>query len=248
MDNVGSSDRAIRCLNIYGAFNCAPPFSPERSLATVVSEVIPSNTGDSCAQSKAWPFVKRSLRRTQLNSFVWPDRHAADGGTPLKSVAGESVRLIDSRSGQVERSCRTKLPTLDFLAQILPGRRNEIEQLLNLLGRPCDPVPPVFVYGPTATGKTSVVCEAMRVLRRPHAYVSCRSCHTSQLMYESILNQLVGQVRSATNNYSSSRKCDSLIDFAKHLPEACAQALSRKIALDKRLRSIMKDRASQRPV
>lgn len=120
--------------------------------------------------------------------------------------------------------------------------RNEIEQLLNLLGRPCDLVPPVFVHGPTATGKTSVVCEAMRVLRLPHAYVSCRSCHTSQLMYESILNQLVGQVRSATNNYSSARKCENLNDFAKHLPEACAQALSRKIALEKRLRSIRKVR------
>lgn len=115
--------------------------------------------------------------------------------------------------------------------------RNEINQLLNLLGRPCDPVPPVFVYGPTATGKTSIVHEAIRVLRRPHAYVSYRSSHIPRLMFE-----LLGHVRSASNNYSSARKCESLIDFAKHLPEACAQALSRKRALDKRLRSITKVR------
>jgi origin recognition complex subunit 5 len=115
--------------------------------------------------------------------------------------------------------------------------RNEINQLLNLLGRPCDPVPPVFVYGPAATGKTSIVREAIRVLRRPHAYVSCRSSHTPRLMFESILNQLLGHVRSASNNYSSARKCERVIDFTKHLPGACAQALSRKSSQDKRLRS-----------
>lgn len=118
--------------------------------------------------------------------------------------------------------------------------RNEINQLLNLLGRPCDPVPPVFVYGPAATGKTSILREAMRVLRRPHAYVSCRSSHTPRLMFESILNQLLGHVRSVSNKYSSSRKCERLIDFTKHLPGACAQALSRKSSHDKRLRSAQK--------
>ena len=118
--------------------------------------------------------------------------------------------------------------------------RNEINQLLNLLGRPCDPMPPVFVYGPAATGKTSIVREAFRVLRRPHAYVSCRSSHTPRLMFESILNQLLGHVRSASNNYSSARKCEGLIDFTKHLPGACAQALSHKSSHDKRLRSVRK--------
>ena len=117
--------------------------------------------------------------------------------------------------------------------------RNEINQLLNVLGRPCDPIPPVFVHGPAATGKTSIVREAMRVLRRPHAYASCRSSHTPRLMFESILNQLLGHVRSASNHYASARKCERLIDFTKHLPGACAQALACK---EKRLRSIRKVR------
>ena len=112
--------------------------------------------------------------------------------------------------------------------------RNEISELLNLLGRPDDPVPPLFVYGPAATGKTSIVREAMRVLKRPHAYVTCRSSHSPRLLFESILNQLQGHVRSMANNYSSVRRCEKVLDFTKQLPGACEQALSRKTKQSKR--------------
>lgn len=105
---------------------------------------------------------------------------------------------------------------------------------MNLLGRPDDPVPPLFVYGPAATGKTSIVREAVRVLKRPHAYVTCRSSHSPRLLFESILNQLQGHVRSLANNYSSVRRCEKVLDFTKQLPGACEQALSRKTKQSKR--------------
>ncbi|KAJ2269666.1 Origin recognition complex subunit 5, partial [Coemansia sp. RSA 371] len=39
-----------------------------------------------------------------------------------------------------------------------PGREEQIEQITALLGEPCDPTPPcIFVYGSSATGKTSVI-------------------------------------------------------------------------------------------
>jgi len=129
---------------------------------------------------------------------------------------------------------------LHYMTQIFPGRRNEISELLNLLGRPDDPVPPLFVYGPAATGKTSIVREAVRVLNRPHAYVTCRSSHSPRLLFESILNQLQGHVRSLANNYSSVRRCEKVLDFTKQLPGACEQALSRKTKQSKRKHSSTK--------
>jgi origin recognition complex subunit 5 len=66
----------------------------------------------------------------------------------------------------------------------------------------------------------------MRVLGRPHAYASCHSCHNPRLLFESILNQLVGHIRSAANNYASVRRCERLPDFIEHLPGACAEAMS----------------------
>lgn len=105
--------------------------------------------------------------------------------------------------------------------------RNEISELLYFLGRSDDRIPPLLLYGAAATGKTSIVREAMRVLGRPHAYASCCSCHSPRLLFESILNQLWGHVRSAANRYSSGRRCERLIDFTKLLPAACLQAVSR---------------------
>lgn len=233
MDGDGVPEQGVHCLDIYGALHRAPPFSPKKSLNAVVAEGTPSKSAARDAvQPNTSPFLKRSLRRALLTS---PARPGAEG----EPNAAESQALDGAGNESPQfKSCRSaRASTLDYMTQIFPGRRNEINQLLNLLGRPCDPVPPVFVYGPAATGKTSIVREAIRVLRRPHAYVSCRSSHTPRLMFESILNQLLGHVRSASNNYSSARKCERVIDFTKHLPGACAQALSRKSSQDKRLRS-----------
>ncbi len=104
--------------------------------------------------------------------------------------------------------------------------RQEIGELLSILGEACDCIPPLLLYGAAATGKTSIVCEIMRVLGRPHAYASCHSCHNPRLLFESILNQLVGHIRSAANNYASVRRCERLPDFIEHLPGACAEAMS----------------------
>ncbi len=113
-----------------------------------------------------------------------------------------------------------------YIREYFVWYRQEIGELLSILGEACDCIPPLLLYGAAATGKTSIVCEIMRVLGRPHAYASCHSCHNPRLLFESILNQLVGHIRSAANNYTSVRRCERLPDFIEHLPGACAEAMS----------------------
>lgn len=249
------SDEVVHCLDVFGVLHRSPQFCPKKSLDAVVSEVTPivgevspsssptrRSRGDSTVLPKTSPFLKRSLKRALLTPRVQPERNA---GMDLNSTDGETVHLVDNGSNR-SSSSSSKVSALDYMTRNFPGRSNEIKQLLYLLEQPSDSAPPVFVYGPSATGKTSVVREAMRVLRRPHAYVSCRSSHTPRLMFESILNQLVDHVRSASVNFGSAWKCESLIDFTKRLPGACAQALSRKASQDKMLRSLRKNRVPRR--
>eukprot|EP00249_Psilotum_nudum_P013872 c24559_g1_i1 orf=5-1312(+) len=113
------------------------------------------------------------------------------------------------------------------LSRLFAGRGSEIRQLLCLLGEPHECARPLLVYGGASTGKTSVVMEVFKQLRRPFAYVSCRSCHNPRILFESLLNQLAGHGRTADNNYCSVKKCDKLLEFVEYLPEACRQARAR---------------------
>ncbi|KAL3684601.1 hypothetical protein R1sor_002623 [Riccia sorocarpa] len=132
---------------------------------------------------------------------------------------GRDGRLFQSEGSlskvMTDEECRK------FLSNRFPGRKDQVDDLLCILGEPTDIFPPVLVYGSPATGKTSIVREVLSLLGRPHAYVSCRSCHSPRLIFESVLNQILGHVRSRENNYSSARKCDKLTDFVTHMVGAC---------------------------
>ncbi|KAL2642334.1 hypothetical protein R1flu_009921 [Riccia fluitans] len=155
--------------------------------------------------------------------MVVTDPHYTSGlGVELGAVMGKKGRdggLFLSKEGSLRQltgeECRK------FLGDRFPGRRDQVDDLLCILGEPSDIFPPVLVYGSPATGKTSIVREALSLLGRPHAYVSCRSCHSPRLVFESVLNQILGHVRSRENNYTSARKCEKLTDFVTHLVDAC---------------------------
>ena len=53
-----------------------------------------------------------------------------------------------------------------------PGRKEQINTLLGLLGAPYDDAAPIFVHGPPVTGKSSVVRDVLAALKRPCAYTS----------------------------------------------------------------------------
>ncbi|CAM6109807.1 unnamed protein product [Calypogeia fissa] len=137
------------------------------------------------------------------------------GKTDIQSVVDDN-----GNTASVEKSSKR-------LGELFTGRKAEIDELLSILGEPGDTLPPLLIYGSAATGKTSVVKETMALLKRPFAYVSCRSCHGPRLVFESVLNQLLGHVRCKANNYASAKKCERLSDFVCQLEGACAVACSR---------------------
>ncbi|KAJ2782951.1 hypothetical protein H4R18_001967 [Coemansia javaensis] len=106
---------------------------------------------------------------------------------------------------------------VERLGQRFPGRREQIEQLVELLGAADEPAPGcVFVYGPSATGKTAVVRalfgEYGREGRR-HAVVSGVECFTVRLLFERVLNAWAGHVPTAAGRYGNYARCDTVVDF-----------------------------------
>ncbi|KAL5815931.1 hypothetical protein ACOSQ3_024309 [Xanthoceras sorbifolium] len=110
--------------------------------------------------------------------------------------------------------------SLDDLLSHFPGRHVQILDVLRLLGPINSSMPPMFIYGSASTGKTSVVLQIFRHLNRPFVYVSCLTCYSPRILFESILNQLLLHKKSAANDYSSAMKCEKPSDFINFLREA----------------------------
>ncbi|XAR63046.1 hypothetical protein NMG60_11022846 [Bertholletia excelsa] len=116
--------------------------------------------------------------------------------------------------------------SFDELISNFPGRRTQILDLIHLLGPVNSPAIPLFVYGGTATGKTSVILQTFGYLNRPFVYSSCLTCYTPRILFESILNQLLLHRKDAGNGYSSAKRCERPSDFVNLLREALWTAVS----------------------
>ncbi|KAJ2877532.1 hypothetical protein FB639_003714, partial [Coemansia asiatica] len=103
------------------------------------------------------------------------------------------------------------------LSEKFPGRDYQIDQLLTMLGEPDEPTPPaIFVYGPSATGKTSVIrtlFENYDPIGTNYAYINSVECFTSRLLFERALNAWTGHIPSVENKFSNYARCDNLVDF-----------------------------------
>jgi origin recognition complex subunit 5 len=71
-----------------------------------------------------------------------------------------------------------------------PGRQDQIDLLLRLFRRPQDPVPCLFLYGATGSGKTLLMREVMKLIGARHCLVNSLECYSQRLLFESALNQL----------------------------------------------------------
>lgn len=106
-----------------------------------------------------------------------------------------------------------------------PGRRIQILELLRLLGPLNSPMLPLFVYGGNSTGKTSIILQTFRHLRRPFVYSSCLTCYSPRILFESIINQLLLHRKNQDNGYTSAKRCERLSDFVVYLREALISIL-----------------------
>lgn len=118
-----------------------------------------------------------------------------------------------------------KVLTLDDLLASFPGRSTQITEVLGHLGPLNSPMLPLFIYGSASTGKTSIILEVFRHLKRPFVYSSCLSCYSPRILFESILNQLAFHKRVEENGYLSVKKCDKPSDFANFVREALVNVL-----------------------
>ena len=75
----------------------------------------------------------------------------------------------------------------ELLCARWPGRREQISQLLGLIGEPHDHAMPMFVHGPPVTGKTSIVRDVLGTLGRPFAYTSLVDSHGPRLLLDALV-------------------------------------------------------------
>ncbi|KAF5811606.1 putative origin recognition complex, subunit 5, P-loop containing nucleoside triphosphate hydrolase [Helianthus annuus] len=150
-------------------------------------------------------------RTTRLSATHTPNAIQS----PTKSINLPPLSLHNLVYGEQQEPL-----TFDDLISSLPGRKNQIFDLLRLLGPVNSPMSPMFVYGSASTGKTSTILRVFRYLNRPFVYSSCRTCYNARQLFDNILNQLLLHRKSENNGYSSAKKCEKPADFVNLLKEA----------------------------
>ncbi|XP_073271361.1 origin of replication complex subunit 5 [Primulina huaijiensis] len=110
----------------------------------------------------------------------------------------------------------------DELIDSFPGRRSQINELVNHLGPLNSPMIPLFVYGGPSRGKTSIMLQIFRFLNRPFIYSSCITCYSPRILFESVLNQVSLHRKNVGNGYSSAKRCEKPSDFVNLLREGLA--------------------------
>ncbi|XP_068328468.1 origin of replication complex subunit 5-like [Pyrus communis] len=160
---------------------------------------------------------KTTRRKTRSSVLATPSKNVVD---ETKASSLHPPTLSDLVLGEQGESL-----SANDLSSVFPGRRSQILELLRLLGLPNSPMLPIFVYGGTSTGKTSIVVETFRHLKHPFVYSSCLTSYSPRILFESVLNQLFLHPENAANGYSSAKCCESPSDFIHFLREALVSIL-----------------------
>ncbi|KAG4937191.1 hypothetical protein JHK85_052110 [Glycine max] len=116
--------------------------------------------------------------------------------------------------------------SLNDIISSFPGRSSQILEVVRHLGPLNSPILPLFVYGSSSTGKTSIILQLFRHLNRPIVYSSCRTCYNQNILFESILNQLLLHRKNAANGYSNAKRCERPSDFVNFLREALTNVIN----------------------
>ncbi|CAG8511941.1 10581_t:CDS:2 [Ambispora gerdemannii] len=109
------------------------------------------------------------------------------------------------------------------LCEMFPGREQQIETLLSLMGEPQEQtLPAIYVYGDHSLGKTTVIKSLMKLALPPHQYtfIDCIVCFEPRIMYQHVLNDLTQTKPTPTNKYKS-QKCANLKEFVVKVGECC---------------------------
>jgi hypothetical protein len=100
------------------------------------------------------------------------------------------------------------MSAVDSLRARWPGRAQQLDQLLRIVGQPTDYVPPLILHGSTATGKSELLSDLLQTQQLPHAFVHCAECYSQSLLLELILTELRQDAGVAEGGSSSTRVRD----------------------------------------
>ncbi|EGD77249.1 hypothetical protein PTSG_12709 [Salpingoeca rosetta] len=104
----------------------------------------------------------------------------------------------------------------------LVGREKELEQVRQYVGKPHSPcLPALFVYGTSATAKTTVVRTVMEESKCRYAMINCLETYSPRVLFEQILNSLSGDTPTPDNLYGGHARCDTVYKFIKYLKGVC---------------------------
>lgn len=108
---------------------------------------------------------------------------------------------------------------LDYLIDSYPGRESQITTLWSFFGVKEEPFPStLYISGGSSTGKTSIVSAFLNTFNIKHAIINLIECYTSKILFESILNKLMGH-RIDPKVGAPYAKCDNLMDFVRHIQQ-----------------------------
>ncbi|KAG9455350.1 hypothetical protein H6P81_008254 [Aristolochia fimbriata] len=160
--------------------------------------------------------------------------------TTRRTTRSSCANLLDCSNVVQNKSDSLKAPSisvdllpeepisLDNLLARFPGRRDQIFEILHLIGPSDSPMIPLLLYGGACTGKTSVILQVFRYLNRPFVYTSCRSCYCPRILFESVLDELLLHRREENSGYSSAKKCERFSDFVNFLRDALIQVIGKE--------------------
>jgi origin recognition complex subunit 5 len=107
------------------------------------------------------------------------------------------------------------------ISEKFPGREIQINLLVSLVSDKHAITPPLFLYGPSATGKTSILHTLLSHFDLSHAFVDCSVIYSRALLFEQVLNQLIS-VRRNEDQSDERISCSTPYNFITHLKRHCA--------------------------
>uniref|UniRef100_A0A1B6E817 Uncharacterized protein n=2 Tax=Clastoptera arizonana TaxID=38151 RepID=A0A1B6E817_9HEMI len=103
---------------------------------------------------------------------------------------------------------------LKFIDKTWPCREKQLKEIYNLLGDGTENVPSsIFVYGQSATGKSSIVTHLLSLIGARYAIANCIECYSPRLLFEPLLAELIGDAGSEILE----ERCDSFMMFVNYL-------------------------------
>lgn len=118
------------------------------------------------------------------------------------------------------KSSKSKEPLCNGFIPKYPCREHVYNELSKYLWHRSECLPPfLYLYGHPGTGKTTILKDVCTQIDVGASFVDCIECYTPKILYESIMDNLMGHQLTGDNNYAPAKKCENVSDFREALKQ-----------------------------